>query len=469
LHKFIVFYLFLFFIYPLFSDEYHNVNGFFGERASGMGGAFSAISDDASGAFYNPAGLSFIANTNYTINASTYQSKKLDNQNYFGPGLNYTQTSRNYLPNFVGFVEKSDYFTYGFTIATRVQETFDQSDRANNPQYLRRSSQVDIAIVRDNMNILAGPSASLLLNDKLSIGITSYLDYTSTRLISSVTENTYTNSVTTNFSHESKKTYALTPILGIQYMPKPKFSLGGSIRRNYIFNGEVDSKINSTSTGNTASSIYQGSNKFASEIRPDDIYIKSPLTYKLPEVYEIRGGLAYFINSHLTVSGDLIYTSGYKMYKTDQEYSVKNRKLFTTDPLENEFTREHTLNYAFGFEIYITDKIILRMGSFSNMSNAKKIKWLDEASLSYLRNLNGGNFQIPLGSNATYTLGEKRTQYINLRGYSIGVGYETHTNSFSVSLVYQAGQGISALDKFQLPTTTIYTDVSIYLTGSSRY
>jgi long-chain fatty acid transport protein len=284
-----------------------------------------------------------------------------------------------------------------------------------------------------------------------------------------VTENTYTNSVTTNFSHESKKTYALTPILGIQYMPKPKFSLGGSIRRNFIFNGEVDSKINSTSTGNTASSIYQGSNKFASEIRPDDIYIKSPLTYKLPEVYEIRGGLAYFINSHLTISGDLIYTSGYKMLKSDQEYSVKNRKLFTTDPLENEFTREHTLNYAFGFEIYITDKIILRMGSFSNMSNAKKIKWLDEASLSYLRNLNGGNFQIPLGSNATYTLGEKRTQYINLRGYSIGVGYENSTNSFSVSMVYQAGQGISVLDRFQLPTTTIYTDVSIYLTGSSRY
>jgi long-chain fatty acid transport protein len=194
---------------------------------------------------------------------------------------------------------------------------------------------VDIAIVRDNLNILAGPSASLLLNDKLSIGITSYLDYTSSRLISSVTENTYTNSVTTNFSHDSKKTYAITPILGIQYMPKPKISLGGSIRRNYIFNGEVDSKINSTSTGNTASSIYQGSNKFASEIRPDDIVIKSPLTYKLPEVYEIRGGLAYFINSHLTISGDLIYTSGYKMYKTDQEYSVKNRKLFITDPSEN--------------------------------------------------------------------------------------------------------------------------------------
>ncbi|NBU99109.1 MAG: hypothetical protein EBS19_13025, partial [Spirochaetia bacterium] len=356
------FFLFLLFLYPLFSDEYHNVNGFFGERASGMGGAFSAVSDDVSGAFYNPAGLSFVTHANYTINASTYQSKKLDNQNYFGPGLNYTQTSRNYLPNFIGFVKNTNFFTYGFTIATRVNESFDQSDRANNPLYLRRSSQVDISIVRDNMNILAGPSASLLLSNKLSIGITSYFDYTYSRFISSVTENTYTNSVTTNFSHDSKKTYAITPILGIQYMPRPKFSLGGSIRRNFIFNGEADSKINSTSTGNTASSIYQGSNKFASEIRPDDIYIKSPLTYRLPEVYELRGGIGYFINSHLMIAGDLIYTSGYKLFKAEQEYSVKNKKFFATDPIENEFTREHTLNYAFGFELYITDNIILRIG-----------------------------------------------------------------------------------------------------------
>jgi hypothetical protein len=461
--------LILLIITPLFSDEYHNVNGFFGERASGMGGAFSAISDDVSGAFYNPAGLAFVTTSNYTINGSTYQSKKLDNQNYFGPGLNYTQTSRNYLPNFVGLVKKLDKLSLGFTIATKVNEIYDQSDRANRPLYLRRSSQVDISIVRDNLNILAGPSASLLLNNKLSLGITSYFDYTSSRFISSITENTYTNSVTTNFTHDSKKTFAITPILGIQYMPTNKLSLGGSIRKNYIFSGEVDSKINSTSTGNSASSVYQGSNKFASEIRPNDILIKSPLTFRLPEVYEVRGGLAYLIHSHFLISGDLIYTSGYKLLKSEQIYSMNNKKLSFTDSLENEFTREHTLNYAFGFELYITDNIIIRMGMLSNKSNAKKIKWVDEASLSYLRNLNGGNFQIPLGANASYSLGEKRTQYINLMGYSIGVGYESHTNSFSVSLVYQSGQGISVLDRFQLPTTTVYTDLSIYLTGSSRY
>ncbi|HNF26159.1 MAG TPA: transporter, Ompp1/FadL/TodX family protein, partial [Leptospiraceae bacterium] len=43
--------------FPAFSDAYHNINGFFGERAAGLGGAYTAVSDDPSGAFYNPAGL----------------------------------------------------------------------------------------------------------------------------------------------------------------------------------------------------------------------------------------------------------------------------------------------------------------------------------------------------------------------------------------------------------------------------
>ncbi len=39
------------------ADTFQNVNGFFGERAAGMGGAYSAISDDVSGTYYNPVEL----------------------------------------------------------------------------------------------------------------------------------------------------------------------------------------------------------------------------------------------------------------------------------------------------------------------------------------------------------------------------------------------------------------------------
>ena len=46
------------------TDNYKNI--LIGDRASTMAGAFSAISDDSSGVFYNPAGLVHIPKTKYT-------------------------------------------------------------------------------------------------------------------------------------------------------------------------------------------------------------------------------------------------------------------------------------------------------------------------------------------------------------------------------------------------------------------
>ena len=48
-----------------FADDYHYVNLLVGNRASGLGGAYTALSDDPAGCFYNPAGISFAASNNY--------------------------------------------------------------------------------------------------------------------------------------------------------------------------------------------------------------------------------------------------------------------------------------------------------------------------------------------------------------------------------------------------------------------
>jgi len=43
-----------------------------GERSAGMGGAYMALSDDASGAYYNPAGLGFAASSSFSISGTVY-------------------------------------------------------------------------------------------------------------------------------------------------------------------------------------------------------------------------------------------------------------------------------------------------------------------------------------------------------------------------------------------------------------
>jgi len=40
----------------VFGDDTHYKDMLFGGRAAGMGGTYIAISDDAAGCFYNPAG-----------------------------------------------------------------------------------------------------------------------------------------------------------------------------------------------------------------------------------------------------------------------------------------------------------------------------------------------------------------------------------------------------------------------------
>ena len=55
---------------PLKADEGRYQDYVFGARAISLGGAFTAISNDASGIFYNPAGLVDVSRSNLSIATS---------------------------------------------------------------------------------------------------------------------------------------------------------------------------------------------------------------------------------------------------------------------------------------------------------------------------------------------------------------------------------------------------------------
>lgn len=54
------------------ADDNHYQNFLVGDRAAGMGGAFTAISDDSSGGFYNPAGLAEAPHSSVSLSAAVY-------------------------------------------------------------------------------------------------------------------------------------------------------------------------------------------------------------------------------------------------------------------------------------------------------------------------------------------------------------------------------------------------------------
>jgi hypothetical protein len=191
--------------FSLFADDYHSIQNFYGERATGIGGAFSAISDDTSGTYYNPAGISFIQESHYSINVSSYKVSKQEFLDLFGPGQNYTRQSRNYLPNFIGFVRKFHMFTFGLTMLNSINESFDQTNRILLPIYRRNLSQLEISYSRENFQIMAGPSISYLFNSKFSVGLTGYYLYDTNKVTSTQNENQYNSNITIN-SLERKQT-----------------------------------------------------------------------------------------------------------------------------------------------------------------------------------------------------------------------------------------------------------------------
>ncbi|MCB1141394.1 MAG: hypothetical protein H7A24_14705 [Leptospiraceae bacterium] len=468
----IIFTIYFLSILKIFADDYHNIQNFYGARATGMGGAYSAISDDTSGAFYNPAGLSFISENHYSINVSSYRTNEQEFRDLFGPGQNYNRISRNYLPNFVGFSRKLGKWNLTVTMLNPVNESFDQTNRITNPIYRRNLSQLDINYNRESFQLLVGPSLAYQFTDRFSIGLTSYYLYDSNKVTYSQKENQYNNNVTVVQDLERRRTSGVLPILGIQIMPFDIISIGASIKQTYVTGGSISSTTNVTSAGRTggpSSLISQGSENlvaFGADGLPS---IQGGMVKGIPQTYEARGGIALFPTRRITITGDMIYTSGYKLFYNRNSLDLQSMNYTYRDPYMNQYERNHTLNFAGGIEFYITDYIVIRLGGYSNKSNNRRVSWWQGALLSQLNNNQGPNSNLNITQNIQYELPSYREIHANMKGYTFGLGFETSSATFSISIAHQAGNGIGFVDKYQLPTQAVLKDTMIFLSGGSKY
>src|SRR2546428_3805175 len=77
-----------------------------GGRASGMGGAFTALADDGSGPYYNPGGIAFARRSSVSLNASVYGVVTGTYANALGQGHDFTFSDLNTLPLSTSFISK---------------------------------------------------------------------------------------------------------------------------------------------------------------------------------------------------------------------------------------------------------------------------------------------------------------------------------------------------------------------------
>lgn len=80
-----------------------------GDRASGLGGAYTAVADEPSGAYYNPAGLAFAVGNELSVSVNAYHISQTVYQNVLpkttGGADDWTLRSSKLIPNFLELQE----------------------------------------------------------------------------------------------------------------------------------------------------------------------------------------------------------------------------------------------------------------------------------------------------------------------------------------------------------------------------
>ena len=83
---------------PLLAQQGNYQNYPLGARAAGLGGAFTAVADDSTSAWYNPGGLAFLNSTSVSLSATAYNYFETDRKDQFGKGKNLVSSSFSAIP-----------------------------------------------------------------------------------------------------------------------------------------------------------------------------------------------------------------------------------------------------------------------------------------------------------------------------------------------------------------------------------
>jgi hypothetical protein len=322
--------------------EYHK-NTLLGGRASTMAGAYTAISDDASGAFYNPAGLSYATSSSFSGSANTYSTTNsvyksaIDNKDW-------ERTSANLKPNFFGVVQKQNNQTFAFSYAV-TDSMIEHQDQVF--QGLTGTvSPIDLYALNihsEDNTYLIGPSYSKKISSHLSWGVSAFYHYRVFRRAQSQLIRYSDGDDEASYLNNTKKEKGVKPKLGIMYSPGDKWSFGATVSKTAILTSQTDTQQNQKLKG---AATYSFAQQKSTNLR------NTPL--------EFETGAAYFYSSFLLFSANLDYYH----FDDNQHNSV--------------------FNLSFASEYYLSEKHAIRGGLYTNRSNSLQPSNSTKAPLEHI-------------------------------------------------------------------------------------
>ncbi|MDZ4678336.1 MAG: outer membrane protein transport protein [Oligoflexia bacterium] len=311
-----------------------------GDRAAGMGGAFTAMSGDPSAcSFYNPATLALIPGYSFSASASLYNKYDTsfsDAGNLSESTLKLNRGSFQGIPAAAGSALGFKKFSVGLSILTPEYDTFSGDISLN------AHPNSNTFINSKDQSLWVGGNLAINFTDKFSAGMTFY--YTSRDYFRSTIDQT----VSGNHTKLSFETKAFTSnnvvyVLGGLYKITPQFWIGSSMRLPSIqlsgdgsyYKSILDTSVSGVPTVSTRKNI--------------------PSQTTIPHKFSL--GLSYSIP---------------KKWSIDVDASLYGANTYRDllDPVAgDQITNQQVLNYAIGGEYYFASWIALRSGLFTNFSS----------------------------------------------------------------------------------------------------
>ncbi len=326
------------------ADDFHYNNVLIGDRASGMGGAYTAVSDDAAGLYYNPAGVVFASSKNISASVNAYQNLT---KRYKGvvAGNPWERKSSSLQPNYFGIIQPIGKVTFGFSYAVPDSIHEDQDQIFYNLPTNVASSVINFNNDDDTYNF--GPSVAVALAKEVSMGMTLYLHQRRAQaILNQLTNTTTPGYIWSNLNIETKE-QGVRPILGLEWSPVEKLSLGFAASRVMLYDSSTT--IQGICSSDTGAPGCPPSPAFSS--------VSSDAKRKYP--LQLAAGAAYFASPSLLMSIDATYY-----------FNVH-------DP--NFGDKKAVLNLALGTEYYFNKDWAIRGGVFTNRANTPD---LDPAQLN---------------------------------------------------------------------------------------
>lgn len=363
--------------------NYSNV--IIGEKAVGMGGAFTGLTGDpAACSFYNPAALARMEGTSISASANLYHKFDTsfgDTKDFAGSATRINQGNFKSIPSASGNISAFGPFALGLSIIMPDYDFFSGS--------IQNSSTTKTYLGVLDESLWVGGSFALNLTEHHSLGLTVY--YTSRYYQRTLTDELFRPSSNTAKVTSIEKTFthnAVVYILGYFLRANENWSFGLSTRfpsievsgRGTVFRSTLDTAVGLTPQ---------------SEIREN-----VPSETRIP--LKVSFGLGHSLPKQRTISATIDYY-GAESYDDLEDATVATRV-------------EHRpiVNGALGLEFYPKNYLRVRMGLFSNLSSHTPINNTDRL----------------------------RADFVDMWGFSSNLGFFTSDKvSFSVGGFYTGGKG----------------------------